>query len=1053
MRERYNQRPMMKKLRFATVIVLTVTALATPGAQRLDERALEQLAWRAIGPAVMGGRIDDVAVDERNPTTMYVGAASGGVWKTSNAGTTWTPIFDHEGVASIGDIALSASNPDLVWVGTGEPNNRQSSSFGDGVYKSIDGGRSWTHMGLRDTQHIGRVVIDPLDPDVVYVAALGHLWGPNKERGVFKTTDGGHTWTNVKFIDQDTGFVDMVMDPNNRQVVYAAAYQRRRAPWGFNGGGPGGGIYKTADGGRTWNKLTHGLPEGIVGRIGLAIWRRDPRVLYATVEHREHGGTYRSDDAGATWRKMSDINPRPMYYSKIHIDPTSDRRIYVLGASLFVSDDGGRTFADPVSGRAGANQAMSPTYDLGVHGDHHALWIDPRDPKHLILGNDGGLYFSYDGSITWDKVNNIPLGQFYGIGVDMAVPYNIYGGLQDTPSFCGPSATRHYLGILNDDWVQINTGDGMYAQADPSDPDQIYTESQDGALSRFHRPTGDRKPIRPAAPPGEPPYRFNWTSPLVISPHDPKTLYFGGSRVFRSTDRGDTWTAGPDVTRAEDRNAFAIMGVKPGPEMLARNDGVGAWGTVTTLAESPVQAGVLWAGTDDGLVQLSRDSGRTWTNVTERLPGPPRKGRISRVEPSHREASTVYVSVDRHQDDDFAPYLLVSRDFGQTWKVLSGGLPAVGWINVVKEHPANPSLLFAGTEVGLFVSVNGGTDWTRFTAGFPTVPVDDLVIHPRDNDLVVGTHGRSIYVLDDLTPLSGLTSDVAALELHLFPPRPATVLQRWKHESYSAQRLFIGPNPPAGALLTYHLKAKGKERAAISIRDASGAVVRELDGSADAGFNRVGWDLRSAAPPVLSGQRGPFVVPGTYTAVVRANGGEAKTTVRVDPDPAFPLSDAERTLRFRFLTDTLVLQADLARATEAIRGVRDQLTALQAQFKGQAAPAAAVGDAVARLLKSLADLQSRLGGGGQGGGGEEGGSGGGGGLRGRVNGLFSELDGSGIHQGTLSGPTASQRQRLEAARKEVQTLQTDIDRVLGSELSALNEEILRQKMPRIVRPR
>jgi photosystem II stability/assembly factor-like uncharacterized protein len=1040
--------------RLSVTTLLMVLALAALRAQqRLDESALRQLEWRAIGPAVMGGRIDDVAVDERNPSTIYVGAASGGVWKTVNAGTTWTPLFDRESVASIGDVALTPSNPSLVWVGTGEPNNRQSSTFGDGVYRSIDGGRTWNHMGLRDTHHIGRVIIDPVDPDIVYVAALGHLWGPNAERGVYKTTDGGRTWANVKFIDQDTGFVDMVMDPENRQVLYAAAYQRRRAPWGFNGGGPGSGLYKSVDGGRTWVKLPRGLPEGIVGRIGLAIWRKDPRVLYATVEHRENGGTFRSDDGGETWRKMSDVNPRPMYYSKIHIDPTNDRRIYVLGASMFVSDDGGRTFADPVSGRVGANQIMSPTYDVGVHGDHHALWINPRDPKHLILGNDGGLYFSFDASVTWDKVNNLPIGQFYGIGVDMATPYNIYGGLQDTHSFGGPSATRHYLGILNDDWVQVNTGDGMYAQVDPNDPDTIYTESQDGNLSRFHRPTGDRKPIRPTPPAGEAPYRFNWTSPIVISPNLPKTLYFGGNRVFRSTDRGDTWTAGPDITRGEDRNTFTIMGMKPGPDMLARNDGVAAWGTITSLAESPVQVGLLWAGTDDGLVQLSRDSGKTWTNVTDRLPGPDRKGRVSRVEASHRDAAVVYVSLDRHQDDDFAPYLFVSRDFGQTWRTLSGGLPKVGWINVVKEHPKNPAVIFVGTETGLFVSLNGGTDWTRFTHGFPTVPVDDLVIHPRDNDLVVGTHGRSIYVLDDISPLSGATPEVMAADLHLFPSRPATIVQRWKHESYSAQRAFVGPNPPFGAILTYYVETAANAPAAISIRDASGALVRELEGKAEAGFNRVVWDLRSSAPATLTGQRGPFVLPGAYTVTVRVGGRESTATAKIDPDPAFPLTDAERTLRFQFLTDALGLQADLAQAGTAIRDVREQLTSLQDQLKRQTSPSGPIGDAITRLGKGLADLQARLGGGGGGAGGEEGGGGGGGGLRGRAGSLFSEIDGSGIHQGTLSGPTAGQQQRLQAARKDAQTLRADLDRMLNQELTSLNEEIARLQVPRIVRPR
>jgi photosystem II stability/assembly factor-like uncharacterized protein len=1046
------QRPIVRLLLIA---VLSLLAATTPDAQRLEESALAQLQWRAIGPAVMGGRIDDIEVDERNSSTIYVGAASGGLWKTINAGTTWTPIFDRQGVSSIGDVALAPSNPEIVWLGTGEPNNRQSSTFGDGVYKSIDGGRTWTHMGLRDTHHIGAVIVDPIDSEIVYVAALGHLWGPNSERGVFKTMDGGRTWTNVKFIDQDTGFVDMVMDPRNRNMLIAAAYQRRRAPWGFNGGGTGSGLYKTVDGGRTWTKLTRGLPEGIVGRIGLAIYPADPRIVYATVEHRQNGGTFRSEDGGETWRKMSDVNPRPMYYSKIHVDPTNDRRIYILGSSMFVSDDGGRTFSDPASGRQGANEVMSPTYDVGVHGDHHALWIDPRNPKHLILGNDGGLYFSYDGSMTWDKVNNMPLGQFYGIGVDMATPYNIYGGLQDTHSFGGPSATRHYLGILNEDWAQINTGDGMFAQPDPNDPDTIYTESQDGNLSRFHRPTGDRKPIRPVAPSGDAPYRFNWTSPIVISPHDSKTLYFGGNRVFRSTDRGDTWTSGPELTRAEDRNELSIMGSKPTAEVLSRNDGVSHWGTVTALAESRLQPGLLWAGTDDGLVQVSRDAGKTWRNVTDRIPGLARKGRVSRVEPGHKDTATVHVAFDRHQDDDFAPYVFVSHDFGETWTSVAGNLPKIGWINVLKEHPANPRVLFAGTESGLFVSTNAGESWTRFTHGFPTVPVDDLVIHPRENDLIVGTHGRSIYVLDDISPISGLTQEVASSELHLFPPRAVSIVQRWKHESYSAQRVFAGPNPPAGAILTYHLRTESKGPATITIRNAGGAIVRELTGTTAAGFNRVIWDLRGASPAVLANARGPFVVPGRYQVTVNVAGRQSNAPVRVDPDAAFPLTDAERQLRFQFLTDALNVQADLAQFGNDVRAVRDQLTALQAQLKGDASVPASITDAATRFAKTVADLQNRIGGGGGGGGGgEEGGGGGGagGGLRGRAAGLFTALDGSGIHQGTLTGPTVIQREQLATIQKEAQALATAIDRALTTELAALNDEIVRAKIPRIRKP-
>ncbi|MCA1583414.1 MAG: hypothetical protein LC791_01115 [Acidobacteria bacterium] len=1021
-------------------------------AQHLEARALEQMEWRAIGPAVMGGRIDDVATNERDPSTIYIGAASGGVWKSTNAGTTWQPIFDDQPVASIGDIALAPSSPEMVWVGTGEPNNRQSSTFGEGVFKSTDGGRTWSHMGLRDSHHIGRILIDPVNPDIVFVAALGRLWGPNKERGVFKTTDGGRTWTNTKFVDEDTGFVDLVMDPSNPQVLFAAAYQRRRTAWGFNGGGPGSGIYKTTDGGRSWKKLDKGLPAGVTGRIGLAVWRKDPRVVFATVEHAA-GGIFRSNDSGESWRKVNDFNPRPMYYSKIHIDPTNDRRIYVLGASMFVSDDGGESFADPKTGRAGANQSMSATYDVGVHGDHHALWINPANPKHLLLGNDGGLYASYDGSITWDKINNIPLGQFYGVGVDMETPYNIYGGLQDTHSWGGPSATRHQIGIINGDWFQTNFGDGMYAQVDPTDADTIYTESQGGNLVRFHRRTGDRKSIKPHPPAGEPPYRFNWTAPIVVSRRDPRTIYLGGNRVFKSPDRGETWVASADLTRAEDRNTRPIMGVLPSPAMLSRHDGVSAWGTITTLSESPVNADVLWAGTDDGLVQMSRDGSATWTNHTDRIPGP--KGRISRVEASHHQEGTAYVALDRHEDDDFAPYLFVTRDFGQTWTTLSGGLPKTGWINVVREHPRNARVLFVGTETGLFVSLDGGDHWTRFTRGFPTVPVDDLVVHPRDNDLVVGTHGRSIYVLDDLSPLSGMTSAVADASVHLFEPRPAIIRQLWKHESYGAQRQFIGPNPPQGAIINYHLKTDGPGDVTLAVRDSAGALVRELKGSAQAGINRVVWDLRAAAPEGVTGGRGPFVLPGQYQVRLTAGASEQSASLQVDADPALPVSEAERRARFDFLTTLNELRGHIEGTFSIIESVSKQIESLQQQpaNPGSPSPRPDLPASLPKVTEAVRTLRQKLVGGARGGSDEEGGSSGAS-LRGAASGLFGEIDGSGVQQGSMTGPTRVQQARLAGVSADFAAARAEWNRIVTADMARLNAELKKLNAPEIVvRPR
>lgn len=1032
---------------FLLVLLLSVLAVQ---AQTPDDSLWKDLKWRAIGPAVMGGRIDDVAVVERNPSMVFVGAASGGLWKTISNGTTWEPIFDNQGVASIGDVAVFQADPDIVWVGTGEPNNRQSSTFGDGIYNSTDGGKTWKHMGLRDTQHIGRIVIDPVNPDVVYVAALGHLWGPNKERGLYKTTDGGLSWTNTLFINEDTGCVDVAMDPSNTDILYAAAYQRRRTAWGFNGGGPHSAIYKTVDGSKSWKKLTEGLPSGATGRIGLNVYRRNPGIVYAIIENRE-GGIFRSADRGETWQRINPMNPRPMYYSQIHIDPNGDKRIYVLSSSFFVSDDGGKSFADPRSGRPGPNTSMTPTYDVGVHGDHHALWINPADSNHLILGGDGGLYFSYDGTVSWDKINNIPLAQFYAIGVDMQKPYYIYGGLQDTHSWRGPSATRHHIGITNADWSQIDFGDGMYAQVDPTDQTTVYIEAQDGNIVRFNPITGDRKNIKPHPKQGEPAYRFNWTAPMQISPHNPKTLYLGGNRLFKTTDRGETWTASQDLTKAEDRDKLPIMGELPSREMLSRHDGVAAWGTLTTLAESPATAGVIWVGTDDGNVQVSRDWGTTWTNVADRIPGLPPKSYVSRVEPSYVSAGTAYASFDRHRDDDFKPYVFMTADFGQSWKAISGNLPQVGWVNVVKAHPKNPNFLIAGTETGLYLSLDTGTRWIQLKGNLPTVPVDDIVIHPRDNDLILGTHGRSIYVLDDMTPLSGLSNDVLNSDSHLFEPRAATTMLLWKNESYGAQRVFIGLNPPQGAILNYYLKAAPAADVKLAILDAQGKSVRELSGTKNAGINRVVWDLRLAPPEGVPGARGPFVLPGKYTVKLVAGGREMSRTLQLNADPLLPVSDADRRARLAFLSTMNGMQATIQSAGAAVSGISTQMTALQEHLKKLPVVSAAITAAAASVADQAREVQRKLGGGGGpfGGGAEEGGGFFGGALRGRVNSLFGEIDGDQVRQGTLTGPTAVQNQRLQEISAELKAVVTQLNNLINSAIPGLNEQMNKQGVPRL----
>ncbi len=849
------------------------------------------LAFRNVGPALMGGRVDDVEVVASDPRTYYVATASGGLWKTTNQGVTFAPVFDDQETSSIGDVAVAPADPNVVYVGTGEPNNRQSSSWGHGVYKSLDGGATWTHLGLAGTQAIGRVVIHPRDPDTAYVAALGPLWNASPERGVFKTSDGGRTWTKVKFIDDDTGFVDLVLDPQSPGTLYAAAYQRRRTPFGYNGGGPGSGLWKSLDGGLTWKKLTRGLPTtGDLGRIGLALYARDPRIVYALVEHAEKGGLYRSEDRGETWTRTSTTNPRPSYYSQVRVDPNNDLRLWVLGAPMYFSEDGGKTFkTDRVD---------------KIHGDYHAMWIDPADSRHMLVGSDGGLHASYDSGRTWDFIATLPLAQFYEVHYDLRRPYQVCGGLQDNGSWCGPSRTLYEQGIADDEWLRVGGGDGFYVRIAPDDPELLYSESQDGSLRRFDRRTGEWRAIRPEPDDPNERYRFNWNSPLVISPHDPKTIWYAGNRVFGSTDRGETWSVvSADLTSAVKRDPLPIFG-KPAKELLSRNDGVVHWATLTALAESPLRAGVLWAGGDDGSLQVSRDGARTWSDVAARLPAP-RGTYVSRIEPSRAGEGSVYVALDGHRSGDFRPYVFRSDDFGRTWRALVSGLPAGATVSVVREHPGSPQVLFAGTERGLYVSWNEGRAWRRLRAGLPTVPVDDVQIHPRENDLIVATHGRGVWILDDLAPLLAAADGQASGEALLFPSRPAVAWRMYEHKGDTGHKVFLGRNPPEGALLTYFLKTKPRddEKVRLSVADAGGEVVRRLEElPAQAGLNRTNWDLRTDPPvkpspdgPTFGGPpRGPIVPPGTYTLTLEVGARKVVGQVQVEEDPRLSLTAQER---------------------------------------------------------------------------------------------------------------------------------------------------------------
>ncbi len=934
-------------------VAVLALALAVPsrGAAEAakDNDPWKALAFRNIGPATMGGRVDDVAVVESNPSFFYVATASGGIWKTVNNGTTFTPVFDDYEVSSIGDIAVAPSDPQTLYAGTGEPNNRQSSSWGNGVYRTRDGGKTWTHLGLAGTQAIGRIVVHPANPDIAYVAALGPLWGPGGERGLFKTTDGGRTWVNTKTIDADTGFVDVAMDPQSPDTLYAASYQRRRQPFGYSGGGPGSALWKTSDGGATWKKLTKGLPvEGDLGRVGIAIYRRDPKIVYVTVEHAKEGGVYRSADAGESFAKTSSTNPRPSYYSQIHVDPNNDLRVWVLGAPMFFSEDGGKTFK--------SDRAQK------IHGDYHALWIDPANSDHMFVGTDGGMHLTWDGGRTMDFVNSVPLAQFYEVSVDSRPLYHVCGGLQDNGSWCGPSRTLDGRGIGNDDWSRVGGGDGFYTVVDPEDPDTVYVESQDGNVQRFDRRTNERRNIRPQAKQGER-YRFNWSSPILVSRHDHQTVYYGGNRLFGSKDRGETWTlVTGDLTSAQKRDELEVFG-KKAKDFLSRNDGVVHWGTLTAIAESPLRAGVLWVGTDDGNLQLSRDGGQTWANVTARVPGVPKGTYVARVEASRRAEGAAYVAFDGHRGNDFKPYLFLTDDYGQTWKPIAAGLPEGSTLSVVREHPKKTDVLFAGTERGLFVSWNRGGTWTKLKANLPTMPVDDVQIHPRENDLVLGTHGRGVWILDDLTPLLEAPGGTVAKDIELFDVRPAAQLRTYNAGGNTGHKTFLGDNPPEGALLTYFLKDKPgeKDKVKITVKNAASEVVREMDGPKEAGLNRTSWDLRHAAPvppdpdlPSFFGPpRGPFVPPGTYTVTVALRDRSASRSVIVQEDPRLHVSDTDRTAWYDATRRAAKLWGQTDAANKRMASLKKQLEEVKGKLdKDEKAPEV--------VKKAAADLLSKI---------------------------------------------------------------------------------------------
>jgi photosystem II stability/assembly factor-like uncharacterized protein len=981
----------------------------------MNAETFSGLKFRSIGPAVASGRVMAIAVNPKNKFEYYVGVASGGVWKTVNDGTTWTPVFDKEGSYSIGWVALDPNDPAVVWVGAGESNSQRSVAYGDGIYRSDDGGKNWQNLGLKKSEHIGRVVVDPRDSKVVYVAAEGPLWGPGGDRGLYKSADGGKTWKAVLTISENTGVVDVAIDPTNPDIVYAAAYQRRRHVFTLIDGGPESAIYKSTDAGATWNKLKSGLPTVDMGRIGLAVSAVDPGVVYATIEAADgKGGIFRSNDRGATWDRQNEFDAGAQYYARIVTDPKNVDRIFVMNVSLRESLDGGKT--------------LRKVNETNHHGDNHAIWIDPENTKHWLLGSDGGMAETWDDAKSWQFKANLPTVQFYDVAVDNALPfYNVCGGTQDYFSWCGPARTRNINGIMNSDWFVTTGGDGFRSQADPVDANTIYSESQYGVLVRYDKPTGEELVLQPREGKGEPPLRWNWDSPLIISPHSHTRLYFAANKLFRSDDRGDTWKAiSGDLTRQIDRNKLPVMGKVWDPDAVAKNGSTSFYGNIVALSESPKKEGLIYVGTDDGLIQVTGDGGQSWTKY-EKFAGVPDTTYVSRLAASRYDVNTVYAAFDNHKNEDFKPYLLKSTDAGKTWTSIAGGLPENGTVLAFAEDTVNPNLLFAGTEFGAFFTIDGGQKWVQLKGGLPTIAVRDMVMQAREGDLVIATFGRGFYVLDDISALRQIKAESVEQAAALFPVKDS-LLYIERHplggpkKGYQGDAFYTADNPPYGAVFTAYLKEKlktkkekrqeaekeaakknqtlpypthdelrveaeeAKPEVYFVVYDESGAAIRRVEGSIESGFQRAAWDLRYPAVSLRehteegedfapAGAQGPLVISGAYSVRMFQKMDAAVTELagaqnfKVVTDGAASMSAADRAAQeefqrkvarlYRAVSGSLHTSEELDVRLKAIRGALRETPAVEKQLGAAADSIEQRNRGILRALRGDTEMQKR----------------------------------------------------------------------------------------------